>query len=226
MHERLKPERRCGLLRDGAKSVEYRVARETAVRENPGMKSQSRNPSRRNFLRAAALVAPLAAFPGVLRAAIPSTPAATRDEVAKLKFYHTHTSETLDIVYRENGNYLPDALAEVNRLLRDFRTGDVHVIDPALLDLLHDIRVATGSSRRYEIISAYRSPVTNRMLASRSSGVADRSLHIVGQAIDVRLPGVRTSDLRRAALARAGGGVGYYPESDFVHIDTGRVRSW
>ena len=99
-------------------------------------------------------------------------------------------------------------------------------IDPALLDLLHDVKQATGGTRRFEIISAYRSPVTNHMLASRSNGVADRSLHLQGQAIDVRLPGVRTADLRRAALQRAGGGVGYYPESDFVHIDTGRVRSW
>ena len=182
--------------------------------------------ARRQFLRSALLLAPMAAlpgaWPGLVQAA--ATPAATGPR--RLAFYHTHTSETLDIVYSENGGYVPDALAEIHHLFRDFRTGDIHPIDPALLDLLHDVKQATGGTRRFEIISAYRSPVTNHMLASRSNGVADRSLHLQGQAIDVRLPGVRTADLRRAALQRAGGGVGYYPESDFVHIDTGRVRSW
>ena len=175
---------------------------------------------RRQFLRSALCLAPLAIAPGLARARVPD--AAPR----RLAFYHTHTSETLDIVYRENGAYLPDALAEIRRLFRDFRTGDVHVIDPALLDLLHAVQAATGRDGRFEIISAYRSPATNHLLATRSSGVADRSLHLEGRAIDVRLPGVRTSDLHRAALDRAGGGVGYYPESDFVHIDTGRVRRW
>ncbi|MBL8199993.1 MAG: DUF882 domain-containing protein [Chromatiales bacterium] len=163
------------------------------------------------------------AWPEVARAAL-SPAAATGPR--RLAFYHTHTSETLDIVYSENGSYVPDALAEIQHLFRDFRTGDIHRIDPALLDILHDVKQATGGRRHYEIISAYRSPVTNHMLAARSGGVADRSLHLQGQAIDVRLPGVRTADLRRAALQRAGGGVGYYPGSDFVHMDTGRVRSW
>lgn len=182
--------------------------------------------ARRRFLRSALLLAPLAALPGLARAALPPIAPASTTGPRRLAFYHTHTSETLDIVYSENGAYLPEALAEIHHLFRDFRSGDTHPVDPALLDLLHDVKQATGGTRRYEIISAYRSPVTNRMLASRSSGVADHSLHLQGQAIDVRLPGVRTADLRRAALARAGGGVGYYPESDFVHLDTGRVRSW
>lgn len=147
-------------------------------------------------------------------------------EPRRLAFYHTHTGETLDIVYSEQGAYLPDALAEIHHLFRDFRTGDTHPVDPALLDVLHDVQNTTGGSGRFEIISAYRSPATNRMLASQSHGVADHSLHLKGRAIDVRLPGVRTVDLRRAGLRLAGGGVGYYPESDFVHLDTGRVRSW
>jgi uncharacterized protein YcbK (DUF882 family) len=181
---------------------------------------------RRRFLRSALLLAPLAtlpaAWPGLVQAAVPSAATGPR----RLAFYHTHTSETLDIVYSENGSYVPGALEEIQHLCRDFRTGDLHPIDPALLDLLHDVKQATGGKGRFEIISAFRSPVTNHMLASRSGGVADRSLHLQGQAMDVRLPGVSTAQLRRAALKRAGGGVGYYPESDFVHIDTGRVRSW
>ena len=174
---------------------------------------------RRQFLRSALALAPLVVLPGIVRAAATAGP-------RRLAFYHTHTSETLDIVYRENGAYVPEALTEIEHLCRDFRTGDLHPIDPALLDLLHDVRQATGGKGRYEIISAYRSPVTNRMLASRSGGVADHSLHLTGKAMDVRLPGTSTANLRRAALAQAGGGVGYYPEAGFVHIDTGRVRRW
>jgi uncharacterized protein YcbK (DUF882 family) len=173
------------------------------------------------------MLAPLLAWPGLVRA----DPLLARSEPRRLAFYHTHTGETLDIVYSENGAYLPEALVEIQHLCRDFRTGDIHSIDPRLLDLLHDVQSATGATtsgrrQRFEIISAYRSPVTNRMLARASSGVADHSLHIRGQAMDVRLRGVRTADLHRAALNRAGGGVGYYPETDFVHIDTGRVRRW
>ena len=173
------------------------------------------------------MLAPLVAWPGLLPAAarLTSQSALTRD-ARRLAFYHTHTGETLDIVYSERGIYVPDALAEIHHLFRDFRTGDVHPIDPGLLDVLHDVQHATGSSGHFEIISAYRSPATNRMLASRSHGVADHSLHLQGQAIDVRLPGVRTVDLRTAGLRLGSGGVGYYPESDFVHLDTGRVRSW
>jgi uncharacterized protein YcbK (DUF882 family) len=178
--------------------------------------------ARRQLLRSALALAPLVAWPGLLRAAVP----ATNTDARRLAFYHTHTGETLDIVYSERGAYVPEALSEVHHLFRDFRTGDVHPIDPALLDVLHDVQQATGGSGRFEIISAYRSPATNRMLASHSSGVADHSLHLQGQAIDVRLPGVRTIDLRSAGLRLASGGVGYYPGSDFVHLDTGRVRSW
>ena len=175
-----------------------------------------RSLSRRRFLRSAALLAPAIAWPAVAMAAAPAR---------RIGFYHTHTGETLDVVYSEHDAYLPDALARIDHLCRDFRSGDAHAMDPALLDLLHDVQQATGRGGRFEIISAYRSPATNRMLAERG-GVADRSLHLTGQAMDVRLPGVRTVDLQRAALDRARGGVGYYPESDFVHLDTGRVRRW
>ena len=176
--------------------------------------------ARRKLLRSAALLAPFAVWPGLLRAAT-AEPASRR-----LAFYHTHTGETLDIVYRERGAYVPEALTEIRHLCRDFRTGDVHFIDPALLDVLHDVQQVVGNSGRFEIISAYRSPLTNSMLARAVSGVAEHSLHLKGQAIDVRLPGVATADLRHAGLRLARGGVGYYPESDFVHLDTGRVRTW
>jgi uncharacterized protein YcbK (DUF882 family) len=110
--------------------------------------------------------------------------------------------------------------------MRDFRTGDVHPIDPSLLDLLHDLASLTETRSPFEIISAYRSPATNAALKSHSDGVASKSLHLLGQAIDVRLGDTPLKHLRSAALARRRGGVGYYPGSNFVHVDTGRVRAW
>lgn len=128
--------------------------------------------------------------------------------------------------YSSATGYLPDALAAVNHFLRDFRTGDEHPIDPSLLDLLHRLTGLTNSQRPFEVISGYRSPATNAMLRLRSEGVAGSSLHMVGQAIDIRLADVPLPTLRAAALSIKGGGVGYYPRSNFVHVDTGRVRLW
>ena len=173
---------------------------------------------RRRFLRALAAAAPVLAVPDLAF----SAPAAPR----VLRFAHLHTAETLQVEYMDGVRYLPDALASVNHLLRDFRTGDVHDIDPRLLDLLHDLQRQTGSRRPFEIISGYRSPRTNAMLHDRSSGVASGSLHMKGQAIDIRLADVPLQSLRDAAVALHRGGVGYYPASDFVHVDTGRVRTW
>lgn len=146
----------------------------------------------------------------------------------ELSFYHTHTGETLNVVYWRNGDYVDSALDEINVFLSDFRTGDQADMDPALLDIIYDVRESLGSDGRYQIISAYRSPKTNEMLRGRSakSGVAKNSQHVVGKAIDVRLEGVKTADLRDAALRLQRGGVGYYEASDFVHMDTGRVRHW
>jgi uncharacterized protein YcbK (DUF882 family) len=159
--------------------------------------------------------------------ALVPVPVLARSEGARsLRFYHTHTSEKLDVTYAEHGAYIPAALDEINRLLRDFRSGDVHPIDPGLLDILYGIRERTEAGTRFEVISAFRSPATNELLRHRSQGVAQKSLHLRGQAIDVRLSGVQTRHLRRAAMAMARGGVGYYPSSDFVHLDTGRVRAW
>jgi uncharacterized protein YcbK (DUF882 family) len=143
-----------------------------------------------------------------------------------LHFSHTHTGERLAIEYFNAGAYLPDALETVNHLLRDFRTGDIHEIDPGLLDLLHRLAAVTGTSKPFQVISGYRSPATNAMLRHRSEGVAVGSLHMQGQAIDIRLADVPLPKLRAAALDARRGGVGYYPSSDFVHVDTGRVRTW
>jgi uncharacterized protein YcbK (DUF882 family) len=142
-----------------------------------------------------------------------------------LSFWHTHTDETLEVTYFERGAYVADALVQVNRFLRDFRTGEVAPIDPALLDILHRAAQACGR-QRFEVISGYRSPATNASLADRSPGVARSSLHLQGRAIDVRLTGHDTAQLRLACVALQLGGVGYYPDSDFVHVDTGRVRTW
>ena len=147
-------------------------------------------------------------------------------DARQLSFYHTHTEERLDIVFFENGEYVDSALEEINRFLRDFRTGDVTVMDPGLLDLIYDIRENLGSDGTYEVISAYRSPKTNEMLRKRSGGVARNSQHVLGTAIDVRLEDIPIDVLRDAALAMQRGGVGFYRRSDFVHIDTGRVRRW
>ena len=147
-------------------------------------------------------------------------------DARQLSFYHTHTRLSLDVVYYANGEYVDSALDEINRFLKDFRTGDVSEINPELLDLLHDLRNELGSEQPYEVISAYRSPQTNEMLRATSSGVAKKSQHLKGNAIDVRLRGVRTKTLRETALRMERGGVGFYPKSDFVHMDMGPVRQW
>ena len=128
--------------------------------------------------------------------------------------------------YFSDGSYLQDALASVNHFLRDFRTDEVHAIDPGLLDLLHGLSDLTGTAKPFQVISGYRSPATNEMLRHLSEGVAGGSLHMKGLAIDIRLADVPLAKLRSAALAAERGGVGYYPASDFVHVDTGRVRAW
>lgn len=146
----------------------------------------------------------------------------------ELSFFHTHTGKRLHVVYWEDGEYLRSGLDEINRFLSDFRTGDIVDIDPVLLDIIYDVRESLGSDGTYQVISAYRSPRTNEMLRNRgaSSGVARQSQHLLGKAIDVRLEGVKTAQLRDAAIRLQRGGVGYYESSDFVHMDTGRVRRW
>ena len=189
----------------------------------------SKTLSRRRFLSSLAVGIPLLGLaPDLLASALgstSSTPAAALATRA-LDFAHTHTGEHLSVEYFSGGSYLPDALSTVNHFLRDFRTGDVHTIDAGLLDLLHSLTQLTGTSKPFQVISGYRSPKTNGMLRQRSEGVAAGSLHMQGQAIDIRLADVPLAKLRNAALTIERGGVGYYPASDFVHVDTGRVRRW
>ncbi len=147
-------------------------------------------------------------------------------DARRLKFFHTHTGKRLDVVYKRNGEYVPEALSDINAFLSDFRTGASTEMDLHLLDLIHDLREALGSEGTYEVISAYRSPETNEILRGRSNGVAKNSLHLQGKAIDVRLTDVELMKLRDTAIAMQRGGVGYYASSNFVHIDTGRVRRW
>lgn len=143
-----------------------------------------------------------------------------------LSFYHTHTGKKLEVTYSRGGEYMDPALDEINDFLADFRTGDTTSIDPELLDLIYDIRESLGSSGTYEVISAFRSPKTNEMLRKQGGGVAKNSQHLLGKAIDVRLDDVDLPKFRDAALAMQRGGVGYYETSNFVHVDTGRVRRW
>jgi uncharacterized protein YcbK (DUF882 family) len=143
-----------------------------------------------------------------------------------LSFYNLHTSESIKTVYWQGGDYLAPSLAEINRVLRDHRSGEKHQIDPKLLDLLCDLRLRLDTTEPFQIISGYRSPGTNAMLHAKSDGVATRSLHMDGKAVDIRIPKRSLSVVRNTALAMKAGGVGYYPSSDFVHVDVGRVRSW
>ena len=143
-----------------------------------------------------------------------------------LKFYNLHTGESLKTTYWENGSYIPGELDRVNYILRDFRANEVKPIDPALLDLLTRIQHRLSTNEPFQVISGYRSPVTNAMLHANSEGVAVHSLHLDGKAIDICVPGRNLAQLRGAALAQQSGGVGYYPKSNFIHVDTGRVRFW
>ena len=177
-------------------------------------------PGRRRFLLAVGgvcgTVASLAATPAWAAVRAPRC----------VSFVHTHTGETLRAVYYQDGCYVAECLAQVNHLLRDFRTGDVHTIDPALLDVLFDLQARADCDGSFEVISGYRSPLTNAMLHRRSEGVAVHSMHLEGRAIDIRLGGYPTLKLASHARALGRGGVGYYASSDFVHVDTGRVRYW
>lgn len=149
------------------------------------------------------------------------------DRPRTLSFYHLHTEDRIDVTYRIGDHYERSALQRLNYFFRDFRTGDSVRMDPRLFDLLYDLKQSLGDpDARYHIISAYRSPATNAMLRRTSSGVAKNSLHMTGQAMDIRFPDFSTRRLRDAAISLGRGGVGYYPRSDFVHVDTGAVRRW
>jgi uncharacterized protein YcbK (DUF882 family) len=165
--------------------------------------------------------------PALLWSAPSDQAPATQAQTRSLQLYNTHTGEHIDIVYRRGEQYIPAALAKLDYFLRDHVTGDVRHFDPRLYDILSDLTASIGHpGGEIDIVCGYRTPATNASLRARTSGVAKNSLHIQAEAIDLRMPGINTLKLRNAALALRRGGVGYYPHSDFIHVDTGRVRQW
>jgi len=178
--------------------------------------------SRRTFVKLGTMAAAAAILPRAAFGSGPSMPVAEKS----LAFYNTHTAEKLKTVYWAEGNYLADSLREINYVLRDPRNNEVHEIDTRLLDLLFAIRQEIETNQPFHVISGYRSADTNAFLRAHTTGVAENSLHLVGKAIDIRSPGRELRHLQKAATALRGGGVGYYPKSDFVHVDIGRVRYW
>ena len=145
----------------------------------------------------------------------------------RLRLFHTHTNERIDIVYRQGEQYVTEAVDRLDHFLRDHRTGDVRMLDPRLFDLLHDLAASVGKpDAEINIVCGYRTPWSNEFLRRTTVGVASHSLHMEGEAIDIRIPGIPTEQLRSAALGLHRGGVGYYPKSQFVHVDVGRVRWW
>jgi len=162
--------------------------------------------------------------PASVHAAVSAAPAARE---YRLKLFHVHTGERLDIVYRRDDHYIPGAFHDIDRFLRDHRTGEIRRYDPRIFDLLRDLTAQLGRpNEEIDVVCGYRTPRSNEFLRTHGHGVARHSLHMEAMAIDIRLPGVRTADLRDAALALHRGGVGYYPRSGFVHVDVGRVRRW
>lgn len=173
--------------------------------------------SRRQFLKLGA---------GSLIAAASTNVAAKQTPTRSLRLRNLHTDEVITATYWEQGRYQLDSLSEINQVLRDHRANEATDIDPILLDQLHQLQSNLGHQGELQIISAYRSPETNAKLARQGHKVAKRSFHMQGRAIDIRVPGIHLGTTHKAALAMQAGGVGYYPRSGFIHLDTGRVRRW
>ncbi|MGA2420123.1 MAG: DUF882 domain-containing protein [Candidatus Acidiferrum sp.] len=184
----------------------------------------------KTFLASVILLAPGAARAqslDVMHSVNPAQPVAAATQEHRLVLYNTHTAERLEIVYRRGEKFDPAALAKLDYFLRDHNTNEVRQFDPRLYDILSDLAASAGHpGGQIDIVCGYRTPRTNESLRARTSGVAKNSLHMQAEAIDLRMPGVDTLMLRRAALALKRGGVGYYPHSDFIHVDVGRVRQW
>jgi uncharacterized protein YcbK (DUF882 family) len=203
-------------------SIQHRIFNGSDVTSASSLRKKRKSGLRRLSVIFLLLLAPLLAHAG------PESASPSPHEY-RLRFYHTHTRERLDVVYRRGDQYIPEALDKLDHFLRDHRTGDVHHFDPHLFDLLHDLTASLADSGgEIDVICGYRTPWSNEFLRTRSphTGVAQHSLHMQAEAIDIRLPGIPTSELRDAALRLHRGGVGYYRSSDFVHIDVGRVRRW
>jgi uncharacterized protein YcbK (DUF882 family) len=197
------------------------------IRGEHGTDQKQHGLNRRSFLGYGAVAAAAALVPS--RATASAVPSAAKVPERVLSFFNTHTGERLKTAYCCGGVYQPEALKEINHILRDFRLNEIKPIDPTLLDLLHELGGTLEVDQPFHIISGYRSPHTNTLLRERggaTTGVASKSLHMVGKAIDIRVPGVKLDQLRGAAKSLKLGGVGYYPSSNFVHVDVGRVRYW
>jgi uncharacterized protein YcbK (DUF882 family) len=177
---------------------------------------------RRHFLKSTTLGVAAATFAPIWTTELLAADFGFRE----LSFHHLHTGESLAIEYMQSGEYVPDALRAVDHILRDHYNGAEHPIDPDLLDILHAVADETGTRSPFRVISGYRSPETNERLRRRGGGVARNSMHLKGRAVDIRLDDVPTTEIRDVGLALKRGGVGYYRNSDFVHLDTGRVRRW
>ena len=187
--------------------------------------------SRRGFIRAASgavstAVASSFAFPSFANVAAPAIVGVNQTSCRTLVLQCVRSGERLTADYWVEGQYVEDELARINKVLRDVRSGEVHKIEPKLLDLVYQLGREVDARSGIQIISAYRSPATNAMLQKKSSGVAEKSLHMKGQAIDLVVPGRKLQHIHDAALKLAVGGVGYYPKSNFIHVDVGRVRRW
>jgi uncharacterized protein YcbK (DUF882 family) len=180
-----------------------------------------KNITRRKFLSYAAGIVVATGLPRSVFASIKPG-----ELVKGLSLHNLHTEEKVSLNYFERGAYVTEALQDINYLLRDHRTGDVSVMDPLLMDLLYDLKTVLATEQPFQVISGYRSPKTNAALHGKSKGVASKSLHMQGKAIDIRIPGIEAQTIQAAALSLARGGVGLYARSNFVHIDTGRVRRW
>jgi uncharacterized protein YcbK (DUF882 family) len=144
----------------------------------------------------------------------------------RLALFSLNSRESIDVEYFQDGFYDPEALDAVDKLLRDPVNGAVRGIDPKLLDLLHDLHARVGGTQPFTVLCGFRSRQTNAALRTYNKAVAERSLHVLGRAADIRLPGVPTAVLYKAALELKAGGVGYYPRSGFIHVDVGPVRTW
>lgn len=185
------------------------------------------DPTRRKLMQVGLMAAGLVlAKPSLVLAHHHGKKHAHPHRMKELSFYNLHTDEKLRVTYFKNGGYDKSALAKIHHILRDFRTGDVHPISANLIDLMHDLQGKLRTDKTIEIISGYRSPQTNNMLAGQSGGVAKKSYHTRGLATDIRMPGVSLRKLKTTALFMKRGGVGYYPKSNFVHVDVGPVRRW
>jgi uncharacterized protein YcbK (DUF882 family) len=183
---------------------------------------------RRSFLKSSVVLASTLGLPAITRAAdVAAAAAATAAPNERtLRLYNTHTGESLRSIFWAEGKFIPDALQDINKVLRDHRNNKIAEMDPQLLVLLNQVSAQFGSQNVLHVISGYRSPESNALLHEHSNGVAKHSMHMEGKAIDIRIPGKDLSMLRKVAMAQRAGGVGYYPDSQFVHMDTGRVRYW